>query len=82
MYVPLQVSVFFPLLFFLKVSSPALMVCVLISFYKFFSFCFHMKKESPGVEEFQFVYVEHKQRQNRGFPCNGKQFSPYDQIHG
>ena len=41
-----------------------------------------MKNESSGVEEFQFVYVEHKQRQNRGFPCQGKQFSPNDQIHG
>ena len=28
------------------------------------------------------VVGQHKQRQNRGFPCKGKQFSPNDQIHG
>ena len=50
MYVPLQVGVFFLLLFFLKVALPALMVCVLISFYKFF-FLFQIEKESSGGEE-------------------------------
>ena len=28
------------------------------------------------------INVEHKQRQNRGFPGKSKQFSPNDQIHG
>ena len=44
MYVPLQVGVFFPLLFFLKVAFP----CFDAMCYNFillvFSFCFHMKK--------------------------------------
>ena len=37
-----------------KLPSPALMVCVVTSFCKFF-FCFNIKKESSRGEEFQSI---------------------------
>ena len=62
MYVPRQVGVFFPLLFFLKVASFACIDGMCSNFIlQVFSFCFQTKKESlgggGGGEEFQFVLV-------------------------
>ena len=59
MYVALQVGVFFPLLFFLKVTFACMNGMCSNLILRVFSFCFHMKKKkkSSGVEEFQFVLV-------------------------
>ena len=61
MYVALQVGVFFPLLFFLKVTFACMDGMCSNFILRVFSFCFHMKKKkkkkSSGLEEFQFVLV-------------------------
>ena len=49
MYIPGQVGVFFPLLFFLKVASFACIDGMCSNFIlQLFSFCFQTKKESSG----------------------------------
>ena len=68
MYVPRQVGVFFPLLFFLKVASFACIDGMCSNFIlQVFSSCFQRKKKSSGgggggfggwgKEEFEFVLV-------------------------
>ena len=57
MYVPLQVGVFFPLPFFLKVAFTCFDAMCYNFILQVFPFCFHMKKESSGMEEFQFNLV-------------------------
>ena len=69
MYVPRQVGIFFPLLFFLKVASFACIDGMCSNFIlQVFSFCFQRKKKSSqggggvglveeGKKEFEFVLV-------------------------
>ena len=58
MYVPLQVGVFFLLLFFLKVAFACIDGMCSNFILQVFSFFFKWKKNLPGVgEEFYFVLV-------------------------